>query len=151
MGPNLFVINAPGKGSNVSIVFRISAQIPGLEHRRVFINRPLQGRRKRNTTLSLRTGLQMTKGLVHGLEHALGIEVLGVAPSPKVTSHLRMKERARRRSTGMTVNGQGTPVFETRMGSPRVERIVGPRWLRRLELPPVCHFHFLRSCPCPCR
>jgi len=127
MGHNLFVINVLGKGSNVSIMFGLSAQIPGSEHLRALINRPLQGRGARSTTLSLRMGLQRTKGLIDYPELALGIEVPGVALSPRVTSHLRMKGRARRRSTGMTLDIQKMPVCETRMGSPRVEMIVAPR------------------------
>ena len=88
----------------MSIAFQLSAQIPGLDPENL-TNYPLQGRGTRSTTLSLRMGPQRTKGLVDCLELALGIEVLGVALSLRVTSHLRMKGRAGRRSTGMTLNG----------------------------------------------
>jgi len=101
VGHSRFVINALGKGSNVSIVFRLGVQIPGSEHLRVLINRPLPGRGARSTTLSLRVGLQKTKGFVDCLELGLGIEVLGAVLSPRVTNHLRMKKRARRRLTGV--------------------------------------------------
>jgi len=104
MGHNRFVVGALGEGSSVSIVFQLSPQIPELDLGDL-TNHPLQGRGTRSTTLSLRMGPQRAKGLVDCLELVLGIEVLGVGLSLRVTSHLRMKGRAGRRSTGMTLNG----------------------------------------------
>jgi len=49
---------------------------------------------------------QGTLGGCDGQEPALGIEGPGPVPFLRVTSHLMMKERARKRSIGMMCNGQ---------------------------------------------
>ena len=82
--------------------------------------------------------LQGTKGLVNG--PALGIEVPGVALSLRVTSHLRMMERVRRGSIGVTLCGRVPLVLRVQMRLSRLK--VCPRSLWRPDFPLVCRIPF---------
>ena len=68
-----------------------------------------------------------------------------MALSPRVTSHLRMKERARRRSIGVTLSGKVPLVLQAQMGLPPLKVVMDPRGIWRLGVPPVCRLSFIPS------